>query len=325
MRLINILLIFLLGLFIAGSCMAEVTYPPTNYAISGSYLKVGNSKLWVEKYGHGAPAIILLNGGGDTIRQWNAIIPALAKFTTVIGYDRAGLGKSPANKILKPLTAQTVSLQILTIMQKLNIKSPVILVAHSIGGLYLSYFARKYPDKVAGIVILDGNNVRQIYWSRLNLKKAPKTNLAHLKFMQQYNYQKQLKMRYQISQLISLKHRTEQQQLDLIHFLEVTGKPKSADQILALGPLPKVPAIAFSQNSTTNLYVWHNTIRQFIEEIPCGFFYIIPHSSHYIMIDQPLATIAGIKSVYEAIKQHHHCINKKVLSHRLRRTFHRSH
>lgn len=43
----------------------NIKYPPTNYKISGSFVDIHHHKIWVEQYGKGSPAVILLNGGGD--------------------------------------------------------------------------------------------------------------------------------------------------------------------------------------------------------------------------------------------------------------------
>jgi pimeloyl-ACP methyl ester carboxylesterase len=38
---------------------------------------------------------------------------------------------------------------------KRGLKPPYVLVGHSLGGLYMQYFARKYPDDVLGLVLVD--------------------------------------------------------------------------------------------------------------------------------------------------------------------------
>ena len=83
----------------------NIKYPSANYKISGSFVDIDHHKIWVEQYGKGSPAVIFLNGGGDTIRQWNNIIPVISKHTTVVAYDRQGLGESELSN-LKPRTAK---------------------------------------------------------------------------------------------------------------------------------------------------------------------------------------------------------------------------
>ena len=39
-----------------------------------------------------------------------------------------------------------------------NIDTPIILVGHSVGGVYSRLFADKYPEKVLGLVLIDSRN-----------------------------------------------------------------------------------------------------------------------------------------------------------------------
>ncbi len=41
-----------------------------------------------------------------------------------------------------------------TLLRGNNLNPPYILVGHSLGGLYMQLFARRYPDEVAGIAVL---------------------------------------------------------------------------------------------------------------------------------------------------------------------------
>lgn len=41
------------------------------------------------------------------------------------------------------------------LLKKRHIKPPYILVAHSYDGLYAAYFARKFPNLIQGILMID--------------------------------------------------------------------------------------------------------------------------------------------------------------------------
>src|SRR5205085_2666018 len=43
------------------------------------------------------------------------------------------------------------------VLQKLNVPKPYILVGHSLGGLFVQYFARNFPTEVAGLVLVDSS------------------------------------------------------------------------------------------------------------------------------------------------------------------------
>jgi pimeloyl-ACP methyl ester carboxylesterase len=276
------------------SC-THTKYPKLNYTVMGNFVDVKGHKFWVEKYGHGKPAVILFNGGGETNRQWNSVIPKIAKYTTVIAYDRQGLGRTPTID-LTIRTAKSVVENLQVILHKINIKPPYVLVGHSIGGLYVSYFARRYPKQVAGIVTLDGNNSYQIYWDHLNTKDLKKGSKKFLKL----NTDPELIKKEALAKakiIRSKKPISPQEYARLIEALEVAGKPESARQIMRLPPLPKVPLIAMTEGTGKGFYYWHASVKQYAQQVPCGVYQWVAHSGHHIMIDQPEIVNQAIRRV----------------------------
>src|SRR3546814_10856082 len=51
--------------------------------------------------------------------------------------------------------ASAVSQRLESLLKAAGIRTPVILAGHSLGGLYMRYFAATRPDLVAGLVLLD--------------------------------------------------------------------------------------------------------------------------------------------------------------------------
>lgn len=99
------------------------------------------------------PAIVLENGGGGILSTWSALEPLLAAETRVLNYERAGIGDSsgPVDSVLPAAVAQRLA----ALLAATKTPPPVILVGHSLGGLYSRYFAANRPDLVAGLVLLD--------------------------------------------------------------------------------------------------------------------------------------------------------------------------
>jgi pimeloyl-ACP methyl ester carboxylesterase len=87
----------------------------------------------------------------SSILGW--IAPAVARDTRVCVYDRAGRGWSePAS------TAQDgaqIATDLHTLLQRGHVPGPYVLAGHSFGGLYVLTFAARYPDEVAGMVLVD--------------------------------------------------------------------------------------------------------------------------------------------------------------------------
>jgi pimeloyl-ACP methyl ester carboxylesterase len=81
------------------------------------------------------------------------ISPAVAGKTRVCVYDRAGHGWS------EPADTRQDGTQIATdlhaLLQRGSVPGPYVLAGHSFGGLYVRTFAARYPDEVAGMVLID--------------------------------------------------------------------------------------------------------------------------------------------------------------------------
>jgi pimeloyl-ACP methyl ester carboxylesterase len=77
----------------------------------------------------------------------------LSKSFHVVSYDRAGLGWSDLGPM--PRTADRIADELHTLLQKAAIAPPYILVGHSFGGLTMPVFASRFPDEVAGMVLID--------------------------------------------------------------------------------------------------------------------------------------------------------------------------
>lgn len=129
---------------------------------AGAAIDIGGRALWLSCTGEGKVTVILEAGLGADRRSWVAVQPAVAQFTRVCSYDRAGLGQSdPAPT---PRTSQDVVQDLHQLLQKAGESGPYILVGHSFGGLHVRLFAHAYPAEVIGLVLVDA--VHEEWWSR---------------------------------------------------------------------------------------------------------------------------------------------------------------
>ena len=105
--------------------------------------------------------IIFQNGTGSSLEAWSAnktFFECIKQLGNLFMYDRSGLGKSSPDfrvSSAKPITAELVNAKLIQLLERNRIQSPYILVSHSYGGLYAGYFARKYPESVAGMLMVD--------------------------------------------------------------------------------------------------------------------------------------------------------------------------
>lgn len=101
--------------------------------------------------GQGGPKIVLISGLGDGMASFDGVAPELARFATVIVYDRAGYGGSgPATT---PRDAQDVDRELFALLKASGVSGPYVLAGHSVGGLYAEYSAARHPDEVVGLIL----------------------------------------------------------------------------------------------------------------------------------------------------------------------------
>ena len=124
------------------------------YVAPGQLIDVGGHRLRLTCAGSGTPTVILESGLGETAAYWAGISTAVAHDTQVCVYDRAGRGWSdPASA---PQDGVAVATDLHNLLDRGRVHGPFVLVGHSSGAQYIRIFAGRYPEQVAGMVLLDG-------------------------------------------------------------------------------------------------------------------------------------------------------------------------
>lgn len=129
-------------------------YPPP-----GKLIDVGGYKLHLACRGQGRSTVILEAGLNDFSVQWARVQPAVAQFTRVCAYDRAGLGWSEPSP--HPRTRAVMVDELHTLLQNAGETGPYLLVGHSFGGITMRDFAQRYPARVVGLVLVDSAHEAQ--------------------------------------------------------------------------------------------------------------------------------------------------------------------
>ena len=115
---------------------------------------VGGYSLFVRCTGQGSPTVILDAALGNSSATWSGIQPAVAGFTRVCSYDRAGLGRSDRAPL--PTTSQSMVDDLRNLLRNADIPGPYVLVGHSFGGFNVQLFARQDGGvAVTGVVFVD--------------------------------------------------------------------------------------------------------------------------------------------------------------------------
>ncbi|WP_462409883.1 alpha/beta fold hydrolase [Neobacillus sp. Marseille-QA0830] len=125
----------------------------------GQLVEINGRKLHVQIDGPQTGPVVVFDHGcgiGSGSMIWNLVKHPVSKFARVITYDRAGYGWSDPGPFPRTNEAAVEDLRLL--LEKINIKEPVILVGHSYGGINVRLFAKKYPDRTAGNVLVDSTH-----------------------------------------------------------------------------------------------------------------------------------------------------------------------
>lgn len=117
---------------------------------------VAGIRLSVHVAGSGSPAVVLLSSAGGAHDQWDRLVPLLT--TTSVTYGRPGLGGSDplaAAEAARPTDHDELTTQLHNLLWVADVPPPYVLVNCSIGAYLADRFAVRWPEEVAGLVLLD--------------------------------------------------------------------------------------------------------------------------------------------------------------------------
>jgi pimeloyl-ACP methyl ester carboxylesterase len=127
----------------------------------GKMIDIGGRRIHLDCRGTGTP-IVVLESGADTSDStlWFPEQDAVAKFTRVCAYDRAGLMWSdPAPG---PRDGIAIVSDLHKALQGAHELGPYVMVGASLGGPLVMLFTKDYGSEVAGLVFVDAAHPDQI-------------------------------------------------------------------------------------------------------------------------------------------------------------------
>jgi pimeloyl-ACP methyl ester carboxylesterase len=141
--------------------------------------------LFLNCQGSGSPTVFVIPGLGSYAEVWNVVVPpddpirtspydlieqaqlgpspaaaqpAVAKATRVCSYDRPDTrpdGADLSTPVPQPHSVQSDVDDVAKLLGAAEISTPVVIAAHSYGGLVANLLARTHPDLVGGLVMVE--------------------------------------------------------------------------------------------------------------------------------------------------------------------------
>jgi pimeloyl-ACP methyl ester carboxylesterase len=178
------------------SSVAQTPAPGTRDGLTGM-VDIGGRELYVESAGSGSPTVVLEAGLLGRSDVWSRdlqepegerqmVFPAVAELTHVFTYDRPGtIGEvnpalepygplfypSRSDPVPMPRTFQGMADDVDAVLRLTDQSGPYVLVGHSLGGLFMRYYAMTRPDAVAGLVLVDATT--EDVWDGFREKLSP--------------------------------------------------------------------------------------------------------------------------------------------------------
>jgi pimeloyl-ACP methyl ester carboxylesterase len=141
---------------------------PTPELIQGKF-DAGGVNLYLICWGQGSPTVVFDAGSGADSNTWAKVLLDLRYHVRVCAYDRASMGKSDSQTGLR--TSEQMAEQLHTLLTSANVQGPYLVVGHSFGGMNMLVFADRYPNEVAGVVLVD--SVHPDLWQQLSAVVLP--------------------------------------------------------------------------------------------------------------------------------------------------------
>jgi pimeloyl-ACP methyl ester carboxylesterase len=282
--------------------------PLTKGDFAGSFGIGHGRSMYLECFGKGSPTVILDAGLRNGASFWSqrsdepppgpTVLPGVARFTRVCGYDRPGtiLTSSPpiefsrSSPVQMPRTAARAVSDLHTLLKVAEVPGPYVFVSHSLGGLIDRLYAANYPRQVAGMVLVDAlseyfqeplDSAQMAAYSALNNGPIPGLDypdLERIRFVRSFAQM----------QRAAREHPLRHIPLSVISKALPFGVPEG----LPGGLTPAVIERA-----------WHRAQDKLAKLTPDTVHLIARRSSHYVMLRQPKLIINQARRVVRAVRR----------------------
>jgi pimeloyl-ACP methyl ester carboxylesterase len=255
-------------------------------------VEAGRHRIETTVYGEGLPAVVIEPAFGGCAQAWRSIAQTLAQDTTVVTYDRAPYGaSSPARDARTP---RDVAADLHAVLRSVSVTGPLVLVGHSLGGVYVRAYAAQHIDRVAGMVLVDSSHEKQ----RPILRER-------------YSAKDRLLVALTVPQLIvrPARSRGGADRRSVIREYRMFQQLSAADQVLASGALGQRPLIVITRGAgsppahVSPLWVAWRDLQRDLAGLSANSRHIISDSpDHYLNEGDPKLLVSAIAEVVRSAR-----------------------
>ncbi len=301
------LLTVLVGLALAPLLFSASAAEPGLISLSappGKLIDIGTHRLYIHCMGRGSPAVVLNAGLGGASLEWLMVQQGLRSRTRVCAYDRGGYGWSESSASAHTSLQNATELRAL--LMRAGVKPPYVLVGHSFGGYDVQLFASRYPDSVAGLVLVDSSHSEQVQRFEakpISVNTVPQPGNAVLISRPLLPKGIPAELSSTLAALMSSPKALLATMDELQHFRT------SARQVAQSGPWPDVPVVVLTRGKRVwpatekgrlMEALWMQLQTELAKRNPRSLQIVARHSGHHIHLDQPEVVTRAVALLLDA-------------------------
>ncbi|WP_404343557.1 alpha/beta fold hydrolase [Pseudoalteromonas mariniglutinosa] len=257
-----------------------------SYTVSAqsAMLKVNEFELEYEVAGSGKHVVLLEAGGSAGLSDWDPVFGKIAEHATVIRYSRVGNGNSTA--IQRHFTSRDYADYASELLIQLNIKQPVIFVAHSYGGSVARDFAAAYPEQIKALLMLDPSSEHDVDIVRAIDLETGNRQIAAIK-------------------LDDMKNGMSNQYLDFWSKRPLPDYPQIRNMPVTV--ITSVRKVETPENlffTDQGRKMWGELWQSWVSAFPQGKSVLTEQSGHFIQSDEPELVIIELLALMQTLDKH---------------------
>ena len=253
--------------------------------------------------GQGSPAVILESGIPGASLGWTSVMEDIALFTRVCAYDRSGYGWSESGQ--EPRTISNITGELRDLLRTARVDPPYVPAGHSFGGLVVQLYASRFPDEVAGMVLVDSahpdlarrsGHLERMGGVALRLKLMAPLGIARLIIDPPAGSpeSRPSSVRKMEKELLATTRSFRAMAL------EMAGLRESLSQAAEGRPqLGRKPLVVLTEGRR-RMEFWHGMQEQFTELSDSSEWQVVDGAGHFIHQDQPDIVVDAVRRVVES-------------------------